>query len=54
MDPDDPRFLAPDAFDPLEVLEATVAAIIRAKALGSIHPMSEDVIDELTAAFSGV
>lgn len=40
-----------DAFDRLEVLEATAAAIIRAKGLGKISPMSDAVIDELTAAF---
>ncbi|MEO6788914.1 MAG: class II aldolase/adducin family protein, partial [Chthoniobacteraceae bacterium] len=43
-----------DAFDRLEVLEATAAAIIRAKTLGSIRPMSAAIIDELTAAFPGV
>ena len=43
-----------DAFDRLEVLEATAAAIIRAKILGAIRPMSDSVIDELTAAFPGV
>ena len=43
-----------DAFDRLEVLEATAAAIIRAKVLGAIRPMSAGVIDELTAAFPGV
>jgi L-fuculose-phosphate aldolase len=43
-----------DAFDRLEVLEATSAANIRAKALGIIRPMSDEVIDELTAAFAGV
>lgn len=43
-----------DAFDRLEVLEATAAAIIRARALAPIRPMSDAVIDELTAAFSGM
>ena len=43
-----------DAFDRLEVLEATAAAIIRARALGNIRPMSDAVIQELTTAFAGV
>lgn len=43
-----------DAFDRLEVLEATSAAIIRARAVGAIRPMSDRVIDELMAAFPGV
>lgn len=43
-----------DAFDRLEVLEATAAAIIRARTLGAIRPMSETVINELTTAFGMV
>jgi L-fuculose-phosphate aldolase len=43
-----------DAFDRLEVLEATAAAILRARALGAITPMSDQVIDELLAAFPTV
>jgi L-fuculose-phosphate aldolase len=43
-----------DAFDRLEVLEATAAAIIRSRALGPISPMSDAVIDELLAAFPAV
>lgn len=43
-----------DAFDRLEVLEATAAAIIRARSLGTVHPMSDAVIAELNAAFPGV
>jgi L-fuculose-phosphate aldolase len=43
-----------DAFDRLEVLEATAAAIIRSRALGPISPMGEEVIEELLGAFSGV
>jgi L-fuculose-phosphate aldolase len=43
-----------DAFDRLEVLEATAAAIIRARSLAPIRPMSDAVIDELIAAFPSV
>jgi L-fuculose-phosphate aldolase len=43
-----------DAFDRLEVLEATAAAIIRSRALGPISPMSDEVIDELVKAFGAV
>jgi L-fuculose-phosphate aldolase len=43
-----------DAFDRLEVLEATAAAIIRSRALGPISPMGEEVIEELLGAFPGV
>ena len=43
-----------DAFDRLEVLEATAAAIIRGRVLGPIKPMPDAVIDELLAAFPGV
>jgi L-fuculose-phosphate aldolase len=43
-----------DAFDRLEVLESTAAAIIRSGPLGAIHPMSENVIDELLRAFPSV
>ena len=43
-----------DAFDRLEVLEATAEAIIQSKPLGPITPMKEDVIDELLAAFGRV
>lgn len=43
-----------DAFDRLEVLEATASAIIRSRALGPIRPMAESVIKELLAAFPGV
>lgn len=42
-----------DAFDRLEVLEATAGAIIRARAIGAIHPMPERVIRELLRAFEG-
>ena len=40
-----------DAFDRLEVLESTAEAIINARHLGEITPMSDAVIAELTAAF---
>ena len=40
-----------DAFDRLEVLESTAEAIINARHLGDIAPMSDTVIDELAAAF---
>jgi L-fuculose-phosphate aldolase len=43
-----------DAFDRLEVLEATAAAIIRSRVLGPISPMSDAVIDELLTAFPAV
>ncbi len=40
-----------DAFDRLEVLEATAAALVSGRHLGSIAPMSSAVIDELRQAF---
>jgi L-fuculose-phosphate aldolase len=43
-----------DAFDRLEVLESTGAAIIRGRALGPISPMSNEVIEELATAFGSV
>lgn len=43
-----------DAFDRLEVLEATAAALIRSRALGEVDPMSDEVIAELEAAFPGL
>jgi L-fuculose-phosphate aldolase len=43
-----------DAFDRLEVLEATAAAIIRSRALGSISAMGPQVIQELLEAFPGL
>jgi L-fuculose-phosphate aldolase len=43
-----------DAFDRLEVLEATAAAIIRGRALGDISTMGDEVIEELERAFPGV
>jgi L-fuculose-phosphate aldolase len=41
-----------DAFDRLEVLESTAEAVINARALGEVTPMSEEVIRELCAAFA--
>jgi L-fuculose-phosphate aldolase len=43
-----------DAFDRLEVLEATAEAIIQSKPLGDITPMDDSVIDELVKAFGRV
>jgi len=43
-----------DAFDRLEVLEATAEAIIQSKPLGEITPMDDAVIDELLKAFGRV
>jgi L-fuculose-phosphate aldolase len=43
-----------DAFDRLEVLEATAEAIIQSKPLGQITPMDDAVIDELVKAFGRV
>jgi L-fuculose-phosphate aldolase len=43
-----------DAFDRLEVLEATAAAIVRSRVLGPINPMSEEVIRELLDNFPNV
>ena len=43
-----------DAFDRLEVLEATAEAIIQSMPLGAITPMPDAVIDELLKAFGRV
>jgi L-fuculose-phosphate aldolase len=43
-----------DAFDRLEVLDATAAAILRSRVLGPLTPMPENVIAELLAAFPAV
>jgi L-fuculose-phosphate aldolase len=40
-----------DAFDRLEVLEATAEALINCRPLGTVQPMSAAAIDELAAAF---
>ncbi len=42
-----------DAFDRLEVLEATAEAMIDSRPLGPLVPMSDGVIDELSQAFFG-
>lgn len=41
-----------DAFDRLEVLEATAEAVINSRAIGPVHCMDNAVIEELTQAFS--
>jgi L-fuculose-phosphate aldolase len=43
-----------DAFDRLEVLEATAAAIIQSRPLGAMSPMSDEVTRDLLAAFPGL
>src|SRR2546421_11670511 len=40
-----------EAFDRLEVLEATAEALINSRLLGEVAPMSEAVIDDLKRAF---
>ena len=40
-----------DAFDRLEVLEATAEALINSRAIGEVRCMGDDVIAELTQAF---
>ncbi len=42
-----------DTFDRLEVLETTTEAIINSRAVGSVAPMPDAVIDELKKAFLG-
>ncbi len=41
-----------DAFDRLEVLEATAEAVINSRAIGEVRRMSDDVIEELIQAFT--
>lgn len=41
----------PDAFERLQVLDATASAILRGRPLGPLAPMPREVIDELVAAF---
>jgi L-fuculose-phosphate aldolase len=43
-----------DAFDRLEVLEATTEAVINARPIGVVSPMSPEVIAELSKAFAGM
>jgi L-fuculose-phosphate aldolase len=40
-----------EAFDRLEVLEATASAILRSRSLGAVTPMSDTIIQELLEAF---
>jgi L-fuculose-phosphate aldolase len=40
-----------EAFDRLEVIEATAEAIINCRAIGDLRPMGEEVIRELAVAF---
>ena len=40
-----------DAFDRLEVLEATAEAVINSRAIGAVRPMSDGTIEELVRAF---
>jgi L-fuculose-phosphate aldolase len=42
-----------EAFDRLEVLESTAEAIINARAVGALQPLSDEVSKELDAAFFG-
>ena len=42
-----------EAFDRLEVLEATAEAIINARAIGSLQPLSDSITRELDRAFFG-
>jgi L-fuculose-phosphate aldolase len=41
-----------DAYDRLEVLEATAEAVINSRALGEVRRMSDETIEELAKAFS--
>jgi L-fuculose-phosphate aldolase len=41
-----------DAFDRLEVLEATAEAVINSRAIGPVHRRGDAVIEELVQAFS--
>ena len=43
-----------EAFDRLEVLESTAEAIINARAIGQIQPLSEEITRDLDRAFFGV
>ena len=42
-----------DAFDRLEVLEATAEALINSRSIGPLHPMDDAAIRELVEAFFG-
>ena len=41
-----------EAYDRLEVLESTAEALINARALGTLSPLSADVIRELEEFFA--
>jgi L-fuculose-phosphate aldolase len=43
-----------EAFDRLEVLESTAEAIINARAIGTLHPLGQEVSRELDRAFFGI
>jgi L-fuculose-phosphate aldolase len=43
-----------EAFDRLEVLESTAEALINSRAIGSLSPMPDDVIQELDREFLGI
>ena len=43
-----------EAFDRLEVIESTAEAFINSRALGSLSPMSDEVIRELDEVFLGL
>jgi L-fuculose-phosphate aldolase len=43
-----------EAFDRLEVLESTAEALINSRAIGSLSPMSDEVIRELDRVFLGI
>jgi L-fuculose-phosphate aldolase len=43
-----------EAFDRLEVLESTAEALINSRAIGSLSPMPDDVIQELDREFFGM
>ena len=43
-----------EAFDRLEVLESTAEALINSRAVGSLSPMSDEVIRELEHVFLGI
>jgi L-fuculose-phosphate aldolase len=43
-----------EAFDRLEVLEATSEALINSRLIGDVAPMSDEVIDDLKRAFASM
>jgi L-fuculose-phosphate aldolase len=40
-----------EAFDRLEVLDSTAEALINARAIGTVHPLGDEVSRELDRAF---